>query len=113
MPILGSEETMNLRERFEKFIRTVRDFESVDELLRDAPQPGKQRADYLLWNRTIIVEQKALVVDPVDKPQHFVRKLLEQGRIRPFRKVRRGPSSIAYQTARRLSVRCTSACREA
>jgi hypothetical protein len=79
------ERQVNFRARFEMFIKTMRDFESVDELLRQSPPVGKQRADYFLWDRSIIVEQKALVVDPADKPQQFVKRLLEQGRIRPFR----------------------------
>jgi hypothetical protein len=57
----------NLLERFEAFIKTVRGFESIDELLKDVHLEGKKRADYLLWDRQIIVEQKVLLDDPADK----------------------------------------------
>jgi hypothetical protein len=71
----------NLVERFEAFIKTVRGFESIDDLLKDVHLKGKKRADYLLWDRQIIVEQKVLVNDPADKPQKFVHQLMGQGRI--------------------------------
>jgi hypothetical protein len=77
---------MDLRKRFESFIETMPRFESVDALLDDGSYADKERADYLLWDRNVIVEQKALVVDPADKPQQFMNRLLAQGRIRPFRK---------------------------
>jgi hypothetical protein len=70
----------NLQERFESFIKTVRGFESIDELLKDVHLEGKKRADYLLWNRQIIVEQKVLVDDPADKPQKFANQLMNEGR---------------------------------
>jgi hypothetical protein len=71
----------NLRERFEMFIKTMRGFESIDELLKDVHLEGKKRADYLLWDRQIIVEQKILVNDPADKPQKFINQLINKGRI--------------------------------
>lgn len=71
----------NLQQRFEAFIKTVRGFESIDELLKDVHLEGKRRADYLLWDRRVIVEQKTLVKDPADKPQKFVNRLLSRGRI--------------------------------
>jgi hypothetical protein len=71
----------NLLERFEAFIRTVRGFESIDELLKDTHLESKKRADYLLGDRQIIVEQKVLVDDPADKPQKFVDELMKKGRI--------------------------------
>lgn len=71
----------NLVGRFEAFIRTIRGFESIDELLRTAQVEGKKRADYLLWDRQIIVEQKVLLDDPADKPQKFVNELMKRGRI--------------------------------
>jgi hypothetical protein len=78
--------SMDLRKRFESFIKIFPGFESVDALLDDASYADKERADYLLSDRNVIVEQKALVVDPVDKAQQFVNRLLAHGRIRPFRK---------------------------
>jgi hypothetical protein len=74
----------NLLERFESFIKTVRAFESIDELLRDRHLERKKRADYLLWERQIIVEQKVLVDDPSDKPQKFVNELMSKGRVRSY-----------------------------
>jgi hypothetical protein len=71
----------NVVERFEAFIKTMRGFESIDELLKDAHLEGKKRADYLLWNREIIVEQKVLLADPADKAQKFVNGLINKGRI--------------------------------
>jgi hypothetical protein len=69
-----------LRERFESFIKTIRGFEGIDELLRGVGHDGKKRGDYLLWDRQIIVEQKALVADPADRPQKFVNRLIAGGR---------------------------------
>jgi hypothetical protein len=77
----------NLQERFEAFIKAVRGFESIDTLLQDAHVEGKKRADYLLWDRAIIVEQKVLVADPSDKPQKFVDQLMKQGRILVYGRV--------------------------
>lgn len=68
----------DLQERFELFIRTVRAFESIDELLRDRHLEGKKRADYLLWDRQVIIEQKVLVDDPSDKPQKFIHQLIDK-----------------------------------
>lgn len=72
---------MGLLDRFETFIRTMRGFESIDVLLKGVRQDGRKRADYLLLNREIIVEQKALVTDPLEKPQRFVDGLMDEGRI--------------------------------
>jgi hypothetical protein len=71
----------NLVERFEAFIKTVRGFESIDELLQDVHLEGKKRPDYLLRDRQIIVEQKVLLADPADKAQKFVNGLMNNGRI--------------------------------
>jgi hypothetical protein len=71
----------DLLKRFEAFIKTVRGFESIDELLKDVHLEGKKRADYLLWDRQIIVEQKVLLDDPTDKAQKFVNQLMNKGRI--------------------------------
>jgi hypothetical protein len=69
----------NLQERFESFVKTVRAFESVDdELLRSARHKNKKRADYLLWERQIIVEQKVLSYDPFERAQRFINRLMSQ-----------------------------------
>jgi hypothetical protein len=67
-----------LQERFETFIRKTRYFESIDELLRSADPKNKKRADYLVWGRRIIIEQKVLVEDPFGKAHTFINRLLEQ-----------------------------------
>jgi len=72
---------MGVLDRFETFVRTMRGFESIDELLKGVRRDGKKRADYLLWDRQVIAEQKVLVADPLDKPQKFVNRLMEDGRI--------------------------------
>jgi len=68
----------NLKNRFETFIRTVRGFESVDDLLKDRPREDRKRADYLLWDRRIIVEQKSLETDPSYRPQQFIDDLIKE-----------------------------------
>lgn len=73
-----------LKERFETFIQTFDNFESIDELLNNADPHGKQRADYLLYGRKIIIEQKVLESDPIHKPQKFMDKLIEQRGILVF-----------------------------
>lgn len=70
-----------LRARFETFIQKFDQFESIDELLKSADPHGKKRADYLLCGRKIIIEQKVLEVDPIDKPQKFINNIMERGRI--------------------------------
>lgn len=72
---------MRLLDRFETFVRTMRGFEDIDALLGGANQDSKKRADYLVWSRKVIIEQKVLVSDPAGKPQKFVDELIEQGRI--------------------------------
>ena len=87
MEYVEDQQVTNLRNRFDAFIRTVRGFESIDELLKEIHLDCKKRADYLLWNRQIIVEQKVLVDDPADKPQKFVDQLMNKGRILVYGKV--------------------------
>lgn len=76
----------DLRERFEAFVKTLRGFESIDELLKDVHIEGKKRADYLFLDRGFIVEQKVLVVDPSQRPQQYVDELVRQGRLMIFGK---------------------------
>jgi hypothetical protein len=70
----------SLRERFESFVKTLDGFEDIDVLLKNCDLPGKKRADYLFDKRDIIVEQKVLEIDPVQKPQRFIDQLMEQRR---------------------------------
>jgi hypothetical protein len=69
---------MGLRERFESFVKTMRGFEGVDALLRDDRREKRRRADYLLSERTIIVEQKVLKVDQAHRPQQFIDRLMKE-----------------------------------
>jgi hypothetical protein len=55
-------------------------FESVDNLLAGSRETRK-RADYLLRDRRVIVEQKVLQVDQDHRPQQFINRLIEQRRI--------------------------------
>jgi hypothetical protein len=66
---------LSLSKRFEAFVATLDQFESIDALLQRSDLTGKKRADYLLGNRQFIIEQKTLVSDPVGRPQKFVDKL--------------------------------------
>jgi hypothetical protein len=68
----------DLLKRFETFIKTVHGFESIDELLKGVHVEGRKRADYLLWDRQFIVEQKILIADPSYKPQKFVDDLIKK-----------------------------------
>lgn len=72
---------MGLVARFESFIRTMRGFEDIDALLGASDSGGKKHADYLVGSRTVIIEQKALIADPAEKPQKFMDNLSAQGRI--------------------------------
>jgi hypothetical protein len=71
----------SLRERFEDFISTLDGYENIDDLMKERDPSGKQRADYLLADRSIIVEQKTLETDPAQKPQRYVENLVERGKL--------------------------------
>lgn len=76
-----------LKQRFEAFIQTVDGFEDIDTLVKGRDLPGKNRADYLLHGRTVIVEQKSLEVDPAARPQNYADKLMARGRLIAYGKV--------------------------
>lgn len=78
---------MTLKQRFETFIKTFDGFEDIDLLLKANDPVGKNRADYLLQCRTVIVEQKSLDTDPVSRPQNYADKLMAQGRLIAFGQV--------------------------
>lgn len=67
-----------LDQRFGQFIKTFRGFESIDVLLKKRPHPKKERADYLVWDRRVIIEQKRLMVDPAEKPRAFGHNLMRE-----------------------------------
>jgi hypothetical protein len=68
--------TADLKERFQKFVRTLDGFEDIDALLKDRDPAGKKRADYLFSERTIIVEQKVLETNPSEKTQNYLGRLM-------------------------------------
>jgi hypothetical protein len=74
----------SLKERFETFIRAFDGFENIGALLKDCDPIAKNRADYLLSGRAIIVEQKSLDVDPTARPQNYANKLMAQRRLIAF-----------------------------
>jgi hypothetical protein len=78
---------MTLKQRFETFIKTFDGFEDIDLLLKANSPIGKNRADYLLQGRRVIVEQKSLDIDPISRPQNYADKLMAQGRLIAFGKV--------------------------
>lgn len=82
-----SEHRPNLRQRFEAFVQTLERFESIDSLLKKDDRPGMKRADYLFNNRQFVVEQKSLEIDPNDKPQKFVNRLMEENKVIVFGQV--------------------------
>jgi hypothetical protein len=79
--MITSKPPTTLRARFEAFAKTLEGFEDIDTILKNQDIPGKKRADYLFQNRSIIVEQKSLEVDPADKPQKFVEQMIQDGKI--------------------------------
>jgi len=54
---------MTLEDRFNSFMCSYPGTESVDALLPAGSHPGKDRADYLVANRTVIMELKTLTTD--------------------------------------------------
>jgi hypothetical protein len=74
----------SLSERFESFVKTLDGFESIDALLRGADQRGKKRADYLVRNRHVVIEQKVLHSNPIGRPQKFIDKLARERGIRIY-----------------------------
>jgi hypothetical protein len=70
--------TSDLKARFRKFVRTLDGFEDIDALLMDHHSERIQRADYLSCNRTVIVEEKTLEVDPKDKRDKYIHRLIQE-----------------------------------
>ena len=57
----------DLESRFLRFLATLQDAESLDELLGDPKFDGQRRADYLLFGRRVILELKSLETDTSHK----------------------------------------------
>jgi hypothetical protein len=61
-----------LKERFERFMSVLDGVENIDTLMKQCDLPGRKRADYLAFNRRVIIEQKSFEVDPDYKVQTFI-----------------------------------------
>jgi hypothetical protein len=64
----------NLKERFERFMSILPGVEHIDALMEQCNLPGRQRADYMAFNRSVIIEQKSLDADPDYKVPEFFEK---------------------------------------
>ncbi len=75
-------ETMKakLNQRFERFVGTLEGFEDIDSLT-SGMYADCLRADYLINNRTVIIEQKTLTTNPKHKVQKYADLLLGEGKI--------------------------------
>src|ERR1700692_198118 len=63
----------DLKERFERFMSGLAGAENIDELAKQSNLPaGRQSADYLAFNRNVVIEQKSLEVDLDAKIQPLV-----------------------------------------
>jgi hypothetical protein len=61
-----------LKERFEQFMSGLEKVENIDDLMKQSKLPDRKRADYLAFDRDVIIEQKSLEVDLDDKIQPLV-----------------------------------------
>ncbi len=69
-----------LNQRFERFVGTLEGFEDIDSLT-SGMYADCLRADYLINNRTVIIEQKTLTTNPKHKVQKYADLLLGEGKI--------------------------------
>ncbi len=65
---------ISLENRFKSFLKSVEFAESIDDLLVGKQYEGKRRADYLLFNRKVIVELKNLDEDTSSKVEQEIDK---------------------------------------
>jgi hypothetical protein len=66
----------SLKERFVSFMSSGDFVEDIDALVRSGYPNGLQKADYLAWNRSVIIEQKSLDQDVDGKVQAFLGDLV-------------------------------------
>jgi hypothetical protein len=111
MKASGQDERPTLRVQFESFVKSLDGFEDIDALLKSgSAQSGLKRADYLFQNRQVIVEQKTLVSNPVDRPQKFANRIMRERGIVAFgtvstRRIFSGqPDSSSLQRGLMLSI---------
>lgn len=104
---------VTLKERFESCIKCIEGYESIDWLLRGEDLRGKKRADYLFFDRKLILEQKSLNSDRTSTFLRFAnetitkREILIFGTV-PFQRVLNGlPDGKELQ--RRLLLELTRA----
>lgn len=69
--------TVSLENRFQQFVTTLPGYENIDEII-SSDSASKKHADYLFAGHAIIVEQKTLKIDPKDKAQRFVERLVRE-----------------------------------
>ena len=62
----------NLKERFEQFMSKLEGVENIDALMSQSDIRGRLRADYLVFKRHVIIEQKSLDVDVDNQVQSFI-----------------------------------------
>jgi hypothetical protein len=67
-----------LESRFLQFLAKLQNAESLDDLLSGPQFNGQRRADYLLFNRRVILELKSLEVDPSHKVETEIAKHRER-----------------------------------
>ena len=67
-----------LEERISSFLGSLPGAESIDKLISTSTCPGRQRADYLLEGRRIIVELKTLKIDPASKIEAEMEKYVDR-----------------------------------
>jgi Penicillin binding protein transpeptidase domain len=80
----GANNMTTLKVRFDNFMSTLGGVENLDTLMRRSNLPGRKSADYLAFDRRVIIEQKSLEVDPDQKVQSFINDLIrERGPLAP------------------------------
>lgn len=67
-----------LDRRFSSFLKTFPGAESLDDLLMSAKYDGERRADFLLFERRVIVEIKSLETDTSPKVETEIAKHRER-----------------------------------
>lgn len=63
-----------LEARLIKFLSSYSDAESIDAIMVPRPEEMRRRADFLFWNRQVIIEIKSLHNDPSSKIESIIRK---------------------------------------
>ncbi len=95
----------SLKIRFEDFVQTLEDFESVDQLML-TQHSAKSRADYFLNGRGFILEQKSIEKPPGFNLQDFVQKVVKENNPAPCRIIKPYTRGMLYtNTSYRLAER--------